>query len=151
MSALVRGNRRKAVFAFKGLFTEGHLFVFASGSGFLSRISEVRGKSKLAENTPIFANKIAGHTRVQNRGLVGRSHFLTHFRVHLSIICGGLWNPQERRPFSIKRIVPPGGGFWGAALLVKLPIFNAHRSQFSMTIRTTFKVDISRLSRGGEG
>ena len=59
-SGLVRGNRRKAVFAFKGLFTEGHLSVFASDSGFLSRISEMRGKSKLAEHTPIFANKIAG-------------------------------------------------------------------------------------------
>lgn len=31
MSGLVRGNRRKAVFAFKGLFTEGHLSAFASG------------------------------------------------------------------------------------------------------------------------
>lgn len=57
---LVRENRRKAVFAFKGLFTEGHLFVFASGSGFLLRISEVRGKSKPVEHTPIFANKTAG-------------------------------------------------------------------------------------------
>ena len=57
---LVRGNRRKAVFAFKGLFIEGHLSVFASGRRVLPRISEVRGKSKLAAHTPIFANKTAG-------------------------------------------------------------------------------------------
>ena len=56
---LVRGNRRKAVFAFKGFFLKGARRVFASGSGFLPRISEVRGKSKLAEHTPIFVNKTA--------------------------------------------------------------------------------------------
>lgn len=60
MSGLVRGNRRKAVFAFKGLFTEGICPYPLLGSGLLSRISEVRGKSKLAAHTPIFANKIAG-------------------------------------------------------------------------------------------
>lgn len=59
-SGLVHGNRRKAVFAFKGLFTEGTCPYSLLGSGFLSRISEVRGKSKLAVHTPIFANKIAG-------------------------------------------------------------------------------------------
>lgn len=41
---LVRGNRRKAVFAFKGLFTEGICPYSLLGSGLLSRISEVRGK-----------------------------------------------------------------------------------------------------------
>lgn len=60
MSGLVRGNRRKAVFVFKGLFTEGICPYPLLGSGLLSRISEVRGKSKLAAHTPIFANKIAG-------------------------------------------------------------------------------------------
>ena len=57
---LVCGNRRKAVFAFKGLFSEGICPYSLLGSGLLSRISEVRGKSKLAAHTPIFANKIAG-------------------------------------------------------------------------------------------
>lgn len=60
MSGLVRGNRRKAVFVFKGLFTEGICPYPLLGSGLLSRISEVRGKSKLAAHTPIFANKSAG-------------------------------------------------------------------------------------------
>ena len=64
---LVRGNRRKAVFAFKGLFTEGICPYSLLGSGLLSRISEVRGKSKLAAHTPIFANKIAGR-KVLNLG-----------------------------------------------------------------------------------
>lgn len=67
MSGLVRGNRRKAVFAFKGLFTEGICPYPLLGSGLLSRISEVRGKSKLAEHTPIFANNTAGR-KVSNLG-----------------------------------------------------------------------------------
>lgn len=54
---LVRGNRRKAVFAFRGLFPKDTCPNLLLGSGFfLLRISEVRGKSKLAERTPIFAN-----------------------------------------------------------------------------------------------
>lgn len=39
MSGLVRGNRRKAVFVFKGLFTEGICPYPLLGSGLLSRIS----------------------------------------------------------------------------------------------------------------
>ena len=57
---LVRGNRRKAVFAFKGLFSEGRPSRFRFWQWVLPRISEVRGKSKLAEHTPIFVNKTAG-------------------------------------------------------------------------------------------
>lgn len=64
---LVRENRRKAVFAFKGLFTEGHLFVFASGSGFLSRILEMQGKIETCQAHPDFSNKTAGH-KVSNLG-----------------------------------------------------------------------------------
>lgn len=42
-SGLVRGNRRKAVFAFKGLFSKGYLSRFRFGAvGFLSPFSEVQ-------------------------------------------------------------------------------------------------------------
>ena len=137
-SGLVRGNRRKAVFAFKGLFTEGICPYPLLGSGLLSRISEVRGKSKLAAHTPIFANKIAGRKSPNPGPSRQVPFFLPHFRVHLSIMCGGLWNLRKRRPFSIKRIVPRGAS--GARLFwLNYSILNAHRAQFSMTIRTIFK------------
>ena len=99
---LVRGNRRKAVFAFKGLFTEGICPYSLLGSGLLSRISEVRGKSKLAAHTPIFANKIAGRKSPKPGSGRQVSFFLPHFRVHLSIMCGGLWNLRAQRLFRIK-------------------------------------------------
>lgn len=77
MSGLVRGNRRKAVFAFKGLFSEGCLSrVRFRTAGFLSRISEVRGKSKLAERTPIFPNKTAG--RNSSKPGLGRQTSVFH-------------------------------------------------------------------------
>lgn len=64
--------------------------------------------------------------------------FSPHFRNHLSIICGSLWNPRERRAFSLRGAVPSGAPgarpFW-----LNCSIFNAHRAQFSMTIRSTFK------------
>lgn len=60
-SGLVRGNRRKAVFAFKGLFPRGICHVFALGQWvFLSLFSEVRGKVETSERKPIFGNKTAG-------------------------------------------------------------------------------------------
>lgn len=99
---LVRGNRRKAVFAFKGLFIEGHLSVFASGRCVLPRISEVRGKSKLAAHTPIFANKTAGRRSPKPGSGRQTSFFSPHFLIRLSIICASLWNPRAQRLFRIK-------------------------------------------------
>lgn len=61
MSGLVRGSRRKAVFAFKGLFS-GRVFVAfpVFGCSGLPRFPEVRGKSETSERNPIFSNKTAG-------------------------------------------------------------------------------------------
>lgn len=59
-SGLVRVNRRKAVFALKGLVSKDICHVFALGQRFLSRIPEVRGKSETTEHNPIFGNKTAG-------------------------------------------------------------------------------------------
>ena len=64
-SGLVRGNRRKAVFALKGLFSKDICHVFALGQRFLSRIPEVRGKSETTEHNPIFGNKTAGRGSVK--------------------------------------------------------------------------------------
>lgn len=57
---LVRGNRRKAVFAFKRAVSEGYLPVCASEQWVFTANFGSGGKSKLAERTPIFANKTAG-------------------------------------------------------------------------------------------
>lgn len=66
-SGLVRGDRRKAVFAFKGLFAEGRLARFSLSGARLYRVfSEVRGKSETSEHNPIFANKTAGRGRVKH-------------------------------------------------------------------------------------
>lgn len=65
-SGLVRGNRRKAVFAFKGLFALGRLSRFSlSDARFYRVFSEVRGKSETSEHNPIFGNKTAGHGSVK--------------------------------------------------------------------------------------
>ena len=60
-SGLVRGNRRKAVFAFKGLFS-GRIFVAfpVFGGSVLLRFPEVWEKPEASEHYPIFANKTAG-------------------------------------------------------------------------------------------
>lgn len=99
---LVRGNRRKAVFAFKGLFTEGICPHSLLGSGLLSRISEVRGKIETCRAHSDFCQQNRrsqeSKTGVRSAGLI----FLPHFRVHLSIMCGGLWNLRAQRLFRIK-------------------------------------------------
>lgn len=100
-SGLVRGNRRKAVFAFKGLFIEGHLSVFASGRRVLPRISEVRGKSKLAAHSDFCQQNRRSQeskTGVWSADLI----FSPHFLIRLSIICANPWNPRAQRLFRIK-------------------------------------------------
>lgn len=114
--------------------------VFASGQwafianfGSAGKIETCRAHSDFCQQN---RRSQESKTGVWSAGLI----FLPHFRVHLSIICCSLWNLRERRPFSIKRIVPPRGGASGARLFwLNYSILNAHRAQFSMTIRTTFK------------
>lgn len=55
-SGLVRGNRRKAVFAFKGLFSEGHLSRFRFGTvGFFYRYFRKRGENRKPPSTNGFS------------------------------------------------------------------------------------------------
>ena len=59
-SGLVRGNRRKAVFAFKGLLTLGRLARFSlSGARFTAFFRKCGEKSEIAEHNPFFGNKTA--------------------------------------------------------------------------------------------
>lgn len=60
-SGLVRENRRKAVFAFKGLFSKDICHVFAIGQRNFYRVFRKCGKkSETSERNPIFGNKTAG-------------------------------------------------------------------------------------------
>lgn len=60
-SGLVRGNRRKAVFAFKRAVSEGNLSVFASGQWVFAANFGSAGKNRnLPSALRLFANKTAG-------------------------------------------------------------------------------------------
>ena len=88
-SGLVRGNRRKAVFAFERLLFQRNL----------SRFPEVRGKIGNRRAQPDF--------RQQNRRSRKRKTgvwsvdlgFLPHFRNRCTEVCGKFRNPRARRPF----------------------------------------------------
>lgn len=75
-SGLVRENRRKAVFAFKGLFSKGYLSRFRFGAvGFIAVFGST-GKSETSERNPIFTNKNR-RAQMQDCGLVEGSRFFT--------------------------------------------------------------------------
>ena len=99
---LVRGNRRKAVFAFKELFTEGHLFVFASGQWVFTTNFGSAGKIETCRTHSDFCQQNRrsqeSKTGVWSVGLI----FSPHFRIHLSTICCSLWNPRAQLLFGIK-------------------------------------------------
>ena len=65
-SGLVRGDRRKAFFAFKGLFSRGICRVSASDTRCYRSFPVVRGKSETAEHNAILANKTAVRGRVKH-------------------------------------------------------------------------------------
>lgn len=91
-SGLVRGDRRKAVFAFKGLFPKGICHVFALGQWVFIAVFGSTGKPETSERNPIFTNRTAGHkckTAVWSTDL----GFSPHFRKRLFPACGKLWNP----------------------------------------------------------
>lgn len=105
-SGLVRGNRRKAVFAYKGLFCEGHLLRFRfRTAGFIANF-ESAGKIEACQAHLEFCqqNRRSQESKIEvwSTDLA----FSPYFRNHLSIICNRLWNPRARRPFSVKRAAP---------------------------------------------
>ena len=54
-SGLVRGNRRKAVFAFKGLLSKGYYRVFALGQWVIIAVSGSAGKNRKQPSTTRFS------------------------------------------------------------------------------------------------
>lgn len=74
-SGLVRGNRQKAVFALKGLFSKDICHVFALGQRFFIAYSGSAGKNRKSPSTIGFSATKPQVAETQNRGLVGRSRF----------------------------------------------------------------------------
>ena len=65
-SGLVRGNRRKAVFAFKRLFSQRNLSRFPlQGARCCCVLRKCGEKSETSEHNPIFGNKTAGRVSVK--------------------------------------------------------------------------------------
>ena len=98
-SGLVCVNRRKAVFAFKGLFPRGIGHVFALGQGFLSLFSEVRGKigNRRAHSDFRQQNR---RSRKSKTGVWSTDlGFSSHFRNCPTEVCGKIRNPRAHRPF----------------------------------------------------
>lgn len=103
-SGLVRENRRKAVFAFKGLFSKDTCHVFAIGQRNFYRVFRKCGeKSETAEHNPIFGNKTAG--RVSVKPWSGRpiSVFTPHFWNRRTEVCGKFQNSRAHRPFHAEK------------------------------------------------
>lgn len=104
-SGLVRGNRRKAVFAFKWLFSEGHLSRSCFGTvGFHRCFRKCGEKSETSERTPIFGNKTAGRGRLKQGVWSVDLGFSPHFRKRPTEVCGIFWNPRAHRPFHEKNL-----------------------------------------------
>lgn len=102
-SGLVRGNRRKAVFAFKRAVSEGNLSVFASGQWVFAANFGSAGKNRNLPSALRFFCQQNRRSQESKTGVWSADLiFSPHFRVHLSIICGSLWNPRAQRLFRIK-------------------------------------------------
>lgn len=76
-SGLVRGNRRKAVSAFKGLFSKDICLVFAIGQRNFYRVFRKCGKNRKPPSATRFLATKPQIAEAQNRGLVGRSRIFT--------------------------------------------------------------------------
>ena len=77
MSGLVRGNRRKAVFAFKGRFPKGICRVSASGQWDFAANFGSAGKNRNTPSTPRFLPTKPQVADPCNRGLVDTTRFFT--------------------------------------------------------------------------
>lgn len=102
-SGLVRGNRRKAVFAFKGLFSKGYLSRFRFGAVGLIAVFGSAGKSETSERNPIFTNKNR-RAQMQDCGLVEGSRFFTALPEAFVSGMRQSFGTPERNSFSRTRI-----------------------------------------------
>ena len=76
-SGLVRGNRRKAVFALKGCFSKDSCHVFTLGQWIYIAYFGSAGKNRKPPSTIRFLATKPQVSEAQNRGLVGRSQIFT--------------------------------------------------------------------------
>lgn len=104
-SGLVRGNRRKAVFAFKWLFSEGHLSRSRFETmGFSSLFSEVRGKIGNLRAHPDFWQQNRRSRKAEAGAWSTYLRFSPHFRNCSTEVCGKFRNPRAHRPFHEKNL-----------------------------------------------
>lgn len=99
-SGLVRGNCRKAVFAFKGLFSEGHLSRFRFGTvGFFIAIFGREGKTGNLRAQTDFRQQNRTSRKPKTGVWSADLGFSPHFWNRPSEVCGKFRNPQAHRPF----------------------------------------------------
>ena len=104
MSGLVRGNRRKAVFAFKWLFSGRVLLRFPSlAARFYHVFRKCGEKSETSERNPIFANKNRRSWMPKTGVWSVDLGFSSHFRKLLTEVCGKFWNFRAHRSFHAKK------------------------------------------------
>lgn len=103
-SGLVRGNRRKAVFAFKGYLLRWFLIALSAlGCLILSRFPEVRGIIENLRAQPDFSQL---NCRLRKGKIGVRFPDLAlspHFRKLLPEVCGKFRNPRTHRLFRVKK------------------------------------------------
>lgn len=104
MSGLVRGSRRKAVFAFKGLFS-GRVFLlrFPSLAARVYHVFRKCGENRKPSSATRFSATKPQVAEAQNRGEDGRSWFFPHFRKCLTEVCGKFQNPRAHRLFRVRK------------------------------------------------
>lgn len=103
-SGLVRGNRRKAVFAFKGLFSGRVSLRFPSlAARFYHVFRKCGEKSETSERNPIFANKNRRSWKPKTGVWSVDLGFSSHFRKRLTEVCGKFWNFRAHRSFHGKK------------------------------------------------
>ena len=91
-SGLVRGNRRKAVFAFKRLFSQRNLSRFPlQGARRCCVFRKCGEKSKTSEHNPIFTNKTAGRGSAKP----GSGRSISVFPSTSGPLVESMWQNQE--------------------------------------------------------
>ena len=92
-SGLVRGNRRKAVFAFKGYYREDYLL----------RFPEVRRKIENRRAQTDFWQQNRRSRKHKTRVWSADLGFFPHFRNRPLEVCGKFWNPRAHHHFCAKK------------------------------------------------
>ena len=126
-SGLVRGSRRKAVFAFNGPFSEEACLIYAFGHLLLPCNFESVGKNRKPPSTTRFLATKPQVAEAQTRGLVGGSRFFPALPESPSGSMRQIPEPSSTPPFSRKEAAGRSvAAFWCARHVLNLP----HTSDF---------------------